>query len=165
MGAAEGYYTVGLALRNPHARVIGFEMDPHGRQALREMTELNDVADRIEVRGQCEPADLYSAIVKQPCPMVVCDAEGYEARLLDPAAVPTLKCAAILVELHEFLVPGIGGQLRMRFESTHRITHVLQESRDRAEFPWRTVGTTFRRVRYRLGFERMAPARNRVGSG
>ena len=108
VGAAEGYYTVGLALRNPHARVIGFEMDPHGRQALREMTELNYVADRIEVRGQCEPADLYSAIVKQPCPMVVCDAEGYEARLLDPPAVPTLKCAAILVELHEFLVPGIG---------------------------------------------------------
>ena len=42
-----------------------------------------------------------------------------------------------------FLSPELAGQLRMRFESTHRITHVLQESRDRAEFPWRTVGTTF----------------------
>ena len=66
VGAAEGYYTVGLARRNPHARVIGFEMNLHGRQALREMTELNDVADRIEVRGQCEPADLSAAMAKRP---------------------------------------------------------------------------------------------------
>jgi predicted O-methyltransferase YrrM len=142
VGAAEGYYAIGLARRNPQARVIGFEMEIHGQQALREMTELNDVADRVEVRGQCEPADLAAALGEQPRPVVVCDVEGYEAKLLDPAAVPGLQRAAILVELHDFLVPGVTDQLQMRFATTHRVTHVLQESRTRAEFPWRTLGTS-----------------------
>ena len=78
VGAAEGYYAIGLARRNPQARVIGFEMKIHGQQALREMTELNDVADRVEVRGHCEPADLSAALGEQPRPVVVCDVEGYE---------------------------------------------------------------------------------------
>ena len=34
VGAAEGYYAVGMALRNPSARVIAFEMDARAREAL-----------------------------------------------------------------------------------------------------------------------------------
>lgn len=43
VGAAEGYYAIGLARRNPQARVIAFEMEEHGREALREMAELNGI--------------------------------------------------------------------------------------------------------------------------
>jgi hypothetical protein len=143
VGAAEGYYTVGLARRNPQARVIGFEMSVVGRHALQEMTKLNAVADRVDVHGECGPANLSAAIGRQPHPVVICDIEGYEAELLDPSAVPALKDATVLVELHEYLVPGITDQLQRRFAHTHRMTHILQESRGRAEFPWRTLGTTF----------------------
>ena len=142
VGAAEGYYTVGLARRNPQARVIGFEMNVLGRQALQEMAELNGVAERVEVRGQCEPTDLSAAMDHDPHPVVICDVEGYEAELLDPRAVSALRRATVLVELHEYLVPGITDQLQKRFAPTHRVTHILQESRSRAEFPWCTLGTT-----------------------
>jgi hypothetical protein len=37
IGAAEGYYAVGMALRNPNARVIAFEMEQKGRAALKEL--------------------------------------------------------------------------------------------------------------------------------
>jgi FkbM family methyltransferase len=43
IGAAEGYYAVGMALRVPGARVIAFEMEENGRTALREMAGLNGV--------------------------------------------------------------------------------------------------------------------------
>ncbi len=43
VGAAEGYYAVGLARRNPNARVIAFEMEEKGRATLRIMAELNGV--------------------------------------------------------------------------------------------------------------------------
>src|SRR6266566_3049206 len=36
IGAAEGYHAVGMALRNPKARVIAFEMDAKARVALAE---------------------------------------------------------------------------------------------------------------------------------
>src|SRR6266536_4427969 len=43
VGAAEGYYAIGLTRRNPNARVIAFEMEEKGRAALRRMADLNGI--------------------------------------------------------------------------------------------------------------------------
>src|SRR5947209_6694984 len=39
IGAAEGYYAIGLARRNPQARVLAFEMEAKGQSALKHMAE------------------------------------------------------------------------------------------------------------------------------
>jgi hypothetical protein len=141
VGAAEGYYAIGLALRNPQAKVVAFEMELKAQTALREMSLLNQVGDRLEIRGKCEPSDLAEALGNVAAPIVICDAEGYEQKLLDPKAVPALARATILVELHDFVVPGITQELQSRFSETHRIKHILQAPRSSAQFPWRTFGT------------------------
>jgi hypothetical protein len=141
VGAAEGYYAVGLALRKPSARVIAFEMEDLGRERLREAAELNYVSGRIDIRGKCEAQDLEGVLGGSTAPIVVCDVEGYEAALLDPITVPSLRRATILVELHEFICSGITGILQARFDSTHHIRHVPQQPRSREQFPWRTFGT------------------------
>jgi hypothetical protein len=142
IGAGEGYYAVGLALRNPLARMIAFEMEPAGQQATKQMAKLNGLEKRVEVRGKCEVADLAKTLDGVTNPVVVCDVEGYEAQLLDPESVPALRRATILVELHEFVVPGITARLNRRFAESHRIEHIWQTPRSRSEFPWRTLGTT-----------------------
>jgi hypothetical protein len=141
IGAAEGYYAVGLARTLPEVRVIGFEMEASGREALSSMAARNGVADRLDVRGKCEPQDLSYALGDEQSVTIICDVEGYEEVLLDPTAVPCLARAAILVELHDFLVPGLRDTICRRFESTHEITLITQERRDRDEFPWRTFAT------------------------
>ena len=141
IGAAEGYYAVGMAVRNPQAKVIAFEMEPKGQAALREMSSLNQVASRIEVRGKCEAADLITILGSNPAPVVICDVEGYEEKLLDPQTVPALTRTAILVELHDFIIPGISEELKRRFGTTHRIKTIWQQPRSRTQFPWRTLGT------------------------
>ena len=142
IGAAEGYYAIGLAVRNPQARVIAFEMESQGQAALREMAALNGVAERVEIRGKCEPRDLAAVLGDNPSPIIVCDVEGYEQHLLDLRSVPALARATILLELHDFIVPGITEKLRGRFNGTHRIEHIWQQPRSREQFPWRTLGTT-----------------------
>ena len=112
IGAAEGYYAVGLAVRNPQAKIIAFEMNPKGQAALREMSSLNKVSSRVEVRGKCEPADLITALGDTPEPVVVCDVEGYEDKLLDPQVVPALARTTLLVELHDWIIPGITEELK-----------------------------------------------------
>lgn len=141
LGAAEGYYAIGLARRLSDARVIAYEMEPSGQAALRKMAALNEVGSRVDIRGKCEPADLVEALGSETGAVVVCDVEGYEEKLLDPVTVPALRQAAILVELHDFLVPDITQTLMQRFEATHRIEQVWQQPRSRDEFPWRTLGT------------------------
>ena len=141
IGAAEGYYAIGLATRNPRAQVIAFEMEEAGRLLLDEMARLNEVADRVDIRGKCEPHDLQQVLAGTNNPVIVCDVEGYEEALLDPAAVPALRGGTILVEMHDMVLPGITEKLQARFVATHQISRIWQEARSRTEFPWKTLGT------------------------
>ena len=148
IGAAEGYYAIGLAMRIPRARVVAFELEPIGQAALRRMAELNGVADRLSVRGRCEPADLAAALEGHSRPFVICDVEGDEAALLDPGQVAGLRAAVVLVETHEFVRRGVTDELCGRFAHSHDIELIWQEPRSRAEFPWRTLGTMALPVSY-----------------
>ena len=136
VGAAEGYYAAGMALRNPQAEVIAFEMAAEGREQLTATLRLNGLAARVAVRGRCEPADLRAALGTPQTPMlVICDAEGYERELLDPGMIPGLARAWVLVELHEFIHRGIAETLTARFVGTHAVRHIWQEPRTPVDFP------------------------------
>jgi hypothetical protein len=133
VGAAEGYYACGFALRRPRLPVIAFELDPEARRTAEELARLNGLAGQVAVRGECVPGDL-AELTREGAALIVCDCEGAEARLLDPAACPGLARAYLLVETHEFVVPGVTEVLRHRFASTHRIEEIWQEPRRRQDF-------------------------------
>ena len=141
LGAAEGCYAVGLARRLPEARVVAFEMEERGRTAMAAMAAMNGVTDRVEVRGKCEADDLSDVLAESKSPSLICDVEGYEDVLLDPAAVPSLAAARILVELHDFISPGLYEKITERFLPTHVVERIWQADRNISEFPWRTLGT------------------------
>ncbi|MBX7105240.1 MAG: hypothetical protein K1X57_14250 [Gemmataceae bacterium] len=136
IGAAEGYYAVGLALRCPQARVIAFEENEEGRALLAKMAAMNGVAERMTVRGRCTPAALAADLGGPGRTACVCDVEGGEAELLDPAVAGALRNAWILVELHDFLVPGTGAELARRFAPTHQVTTIGQQPRTVADYPF-----------------------------
>jgi hypothetical protein len=142
LGAAEGYYAVGMARRLPSVQVVAFEMDEETRDVLREMAGLNAVDSRVTVLGRCEPDDLAAVLARESDALIICDVEGYEERLLDPAVIPSLRRLPLLVELHDFLIPNVTELLWQRFCATHELTHIWQQDRSNAEFPWRTLGTT-----------------------
>src|SRR4051794_16020529 len=62
VGAAEGYYAVGMALRNPGVPITCFEMDPSERHYLRRIARRNGVRRRITIAGECTPAGLDVAL-------------------------------------------------------------------------------------------------------
>lgn len=148
IGAAEGYYAVGLARRNPNARVIAFEMEEKGQAALKQMAQLNDVTPRVHVRGRCELEDLQSALAGADRSLIVCDVEGYEENLLEPKAIPALARAHLLVEMHDFIRPGVTELITERFTPTHDVHRIWQEPRSRDDMPYRTLGTTLLPGRY-----------------
>lgn len=164
VGAAEGYYAVGIALRVPKAHVIAFEMDEQGRQLLAQLAEKNDCADRIQIRGKCEIKDLEAALpqpgTKPGKTLVIVDVEGYEKILLDPSQIPGLKDCCLLVELHEFAVSGIGKLVRERFEASHKIEEIWDEPRSSKDYPINTLYARAIPGKYRVAFvDEYRPAR------
>jgi hypothetical protein len=136
VGAAEGYYAAGMALRLPEAEVIAFELDPGLRQAAARLAALNGVAGRLELRGLCtaaELADLEPRVGAGPV-AVIMDCEGAEATLADPEAVPWLVRASLLVELHPAAEAGIRETLEHRLAPTHELELIAGTTRRASQF-------------------------------
>jgi len=110
VGAADGYYAVGLARRCPDATVIAYEADARQRELCRRVAAANGV--QIDIRGTAGPGDLDGAA------LVVMDCEGCERALLQPLP------ATVIVELHDFLDPGVGDAIAARFADTHTVVLV-----------------------------------------
>jgi SAM-dependent methyltransferase len=122
IGCAEGYYAVGLARRLPNARIIARDTSEQAQTLCRALAQANNVENRVEVGGLWTHADF--ALCETTKTTVICDIEGAEAELLDPAAAPGLIHADILVEVHEGMRPGLLATLTTRFQPTHRITRI-----------------------------------------
>jgi hypothetical protein len=147
IGAAEGYYAVGMARRSK-AKLIAFEQTEAGRTALTELCSLNKVDHRIEIKASCEPDDIRTAIRHCKSALIVCDVEGYEKTLLCPEAIPELRRATILAEMHDFVHPNISELIQARFAGTHSIERIWQEPRCVADFPYSTIYTRIIPARY-----------------
>lgn len=128
VGCAEGYYAVGLALRLPRAVVFAFDIDARARYLCRRLAQRNGVSDRVRIAGECTPAVLNDIAVGRP--LIVVDCEGCERQLLRPALAPRLLAADLVVELHDFVDPGISAAIVDSFEATHDIVLVDSAERD-----------------------------------
>lgn len=134
VGAGEGYYAVGLARRCPEAQVVAFEIDPLRQLWCEKMAGANEVGSRVEIRGACDPLALERALALRPS-LVVCDCEGAEADVIDPAQTPSLGRALVLVEVHDFIDERIGPALEDALAPTHAIEWIPARSRWRDDFP------------------------------
>jgi hypothetical protein len=121
VGAADGYYAVGLKRRCPNARVIAYEADERQRELLRRVAVANDA--EIELRGAAGPGDLAGAS------LIVMDCEGCERALL--ASAPD---ATVIVELHDFLDARVG-EIPGRFAPTHDVVLVPTAPQPPARHP------------------------------
>lgn len=134
VGAAEGYYAVGLARRMPGARVLARDESEAAQALCGELARRNGVEDRVEIGGRIGHADL-DICAAQPT-LVLCDIEGAEDDLLDPEKAPGLRAADLLVEVHEAMKPGLTARLVDRFRPTHRITALGRHVDDRGLPAW-----------------------------
>jgi hypothetical protein len=125
-GSAEGYYAVGLARALPSTTVYAFDISREARRVCR-LAATRNAVQNLHVRGRIDQRQLGSLAV--PNALVLADVEGYETVLLDPERVPGLCRAALIVELHDWIVPGATKVVLDRFAATHNVK--LIDSRPR----------------------------------
>jgi hypothetical protein len=137
IGAAEGYYAIGMAIRFPDLKVIAYEEQEKYLKFLTDLAESNGVNNVIP-RGKCAPADIENTINESGLkPLIICDVEGFEIELLDPQISPGLKSAYILVELHDMYVTRCEETLLDRFEKSHTSKIIYGRNRLVSDLPER----------------------------
>jgi hypothetical protein len=141
IGAAEGYYAIGFARRLPNAKILAYELQPEGRAKIAEMALLNNVSDQVEIRGQCNEAEFAKLLEEHPTALYFLDVEGFEENLLTISTLPHIHFATLIVETHDFIVPGITDKLVDMFSKTHSIKRILSEDRESSDMLWTSLGT------------------------
>ena len=135
VGCADGYYAIGLARRLPRAKTIAYDLDPLARKVVRQMATRNGVSERVTVSAACTPEELQGRLNACERALIVCDCEGYEDVLLDPAQVPALAKADLLVEFHDGIVPGVSQRVCDRLSVSHHVKIIHPAPRRVEDFP------------------------------
>ncbi|MFK7776897.1 MAG: hypothetical protein QM501_02085 [Gimesia sp.] len=121
VGCAEGFYTVGFALKFPEAKVFAYDLKQSAREHCLRLAQINDCAQRIQIADFCSPETLLSVPLKSRG-LIICDCEGYELELFTDEVILHLKSSDLLIELHDLVDLNISGTLKQRFAETHEIT-------------------------------------------
>jgi len=138
IGAAEGYYAVGLARMLPRCQVIAFEATQQGRDLLAEMARKNFVKDRIEIHGMCTKEIFETFVASRMPDFVLIDIEGGEQMLESADLARKLGHVEMLIEVHPANVPGIENALIGAFTQSHIVREIFPATRTFADF-WRKL--------------------------
>lgn len=134
IGAAEGYYAVGLAqAAGNELRVVAYESDPRYARLCRRLATHNGIENHLEVRGQCGVEQLRQ-LSGPGRRLVICDIDGGEVELMDPSSIDWLAGADCIIETHDPLAKGATDVLAARFAPTHEVEFVASEPRFSSEF-------------------------------
>jgi hypothetical protein len=122
VGAAEGYYTLGLAHRLPQARHLAYEMLDESRQKLERIAAGGSAA--IETRGECTMKSLKADVLGSARGFLIMDCEGCEDSLLTHDLLGPLAGWHVLLEVHDYQAPRAGEKILQLFSPTHQINVV-----------------------------------------
>ena len=149
VGAAEGWYAVGLLHRRMAQKVVAFEMSADGRENLLANVRRNNLPpDSIEIRGECTADGLQTMLRSLPTDsnfrlLIICDCEGFEGKLLDDDTLKFCANAYFTIETHNFYVPEVHERLAKSLAASHTVTDLRPVRRRQKNLPT-TVPWLFR---------------------
>ena len=132
VGCAEGFYAVGFALRCPSIQVVAVDPLKEAGQRLKRLGRANGVAGRIAFRRILSARALNNLVGDST--LILMDCEGAEIGLLKPLICKNLHKCEILIEVHDFVMPGMTEEIVSRFRDTHECFVIKQRRRNPKEY-------------------------------
>jgi hypothetical protein len=128
VGAADGYYAVGLLHIGRVDRSVAFESLPECRAAISRLAAKNGVSDKITILGTASDrfVDMLCAHkINSHETMLLIDIEGAEFKVLTEEVFAFLNDSLIVVETHAHIYADPQGEMERlikRASMTHRVT-------------------------------------------
>jgi hypothetical protein len=139
IGAADGYYGVGVVVGGLFDRAYCFEQSAQARGIIRASAELNGVLERISIHGTAA-RDFYKAIpeAERLKSVLLVDIEGGEFDLFTEEVFRAFERSIIFIELHDYAFRDGRERLAALKASAERffdITELTMTARDLSKFP------------------------------
>jgi hypothetical protein len=136
VGAAEGYYTIGLARNISDLQAYAFDIDSGCRALCQEFADKNGVAARVKVLDGCTSPEQMDVLDVREHKLYIIDCEGLELDLVDLERCRSIRNSDLIIECHDFCNPAISSTLADRLEETHKVVRILPKLPDYNSFPF-----------------------------
>jgi hypothetical protein len=135
LGAADGYYGVGVLINNLFDYSYCFEASQAGRDVIKKNAEINGVADRVAIRGLAQK-DFYKNIPTEHLAksVLLVDIEGAEFDLFDKELFGAFRNSVIFIELHDQSGQRLA-KLASDASAFFDVAELTTTSRDLSKFP------------------------------
>lgn len=134
VGCAEGYFAVGLALKQKTAKVYAFDTDTKALQLCEALAKENNVDSQFIYNGTCTAKDLANFRFTGRG-LIISDCEGYEMRLFDKNSLHNLANCDLIIEIHD-MYEGVSKEYFIElFKSSHDITVVQSKYKFMKDYP------------------------------
>lgn len=104
VGAADGYYAVGMLRAGRMRRARCFELSEEGQRTIAANAATNGVTGQIQVLGAADHMFYEKLNDLDPARTVILiDAEGAEFEILDEGSLSALRQATLIIEVHNWV--------------------------------------------------------------
>lgn len=104
IGAADGYYGIGMLHSQMAKQSICFEVSEEGQRAIKENWVLNNSPGQLNVYGEANDQSIEEiASTLPPKSLVLIDIEGFEFSLLTSQVISFFKKCTMIVEIHNWV--------------------------------------------------------------
>ena len=104
IGAADGYFPIGLVISDLFKESFAYEISSKGRDIIKKNITNNNCIDRVNVRNQATFDSLNKIISNNKNPTILIDIEGSEFDFFSMKMLNLLKSSNVICELHPWLV-------------------------------------------------------------
>lgn len=138
LGAADGYYGIGVLVGEIFKKSYCFELTEAGQSVIEINAKLNDVADRLVIKGAANKK-FYTEIPQSDLKKSVLfvDVEGAEFEIFDEDTFAAFNESVIYIELHDWFYPDGDSKLKKLKDDcnkTHKITEIKMGARDLSSY-------------------------------
>jgi hypothetical protein len=101
IGAADGYYAMGLLVSGRTNSAITFETSNADRDVSQHLAIVNRVLDQIEIKGPATEPEIIAVLPQGRNGLILIDIEGGEFDLISENILESAKHYHFIIELHE----------------------------------------------------------------
>jgi hypothetical protein len=130
IGAADGYFAVGMAFGGYFNKVYAYEISLKGRERLLENIQANNSEDRVFIKEEANYKSLEQLISLHKGAVILVDIEGDEYDLLNADLLRLLRNCYVICELHPWLVDQGIEKEELLIEEAQRIFDISLMQRD-----------------------------------
>ena len=138
IGAADGYYGIGVLVGNLFEKSWCYEISPQGQNTIKRNADLNNVSHRIVIRGKADGGfDKEFSEEDAASSVLFVDIEGGEFELFNSELLEKFRSSVIFIELHDWAFTDGKerlDRLRSDAEKYFQISALTTTSRDLSIF-------------------------------